>query len=291
MTELTDGSVDAGIPNESIADGGEGSSTEGATNPFSGLQDEGIREWIDKAGVKDVEGLAKKAMGAEKLIGRSVQLPGDDASDDDWNEFYAKAAGKLKPENADGYEFALPEGIPENMPYDDDFASKFKSFAHEISLTKRQAAQLHDFFASNAGEQFTANTEAMAETAKAATKAIEDEWGKAGTETHKAAQEHLFAFVKANGGDDLLNELRALGAIDDRNQVFAPNIVKAMAKAGAAMAEDSLVTGDSRGKPNPFADETKDYGAQNRLFSEDPEQARKLIISAGKDPAQYGLRG
>lgn len=289
MTTLNDGSADAGIPEGGTSAGDNGSNASGE-NPFAGLQDEGIREWIDKAGIKDIEGLARKAHGAEKLIGRSVQLPGDDATPEEWEEFHSKVSDRLAPKDATGYEFKLPDGLPENLPYDSEFADEFRAFAAENKVPKNLAAKLHDWFVGKSAGAFSSSMEMREQQAGEATKALTEAWGDSGSQQHKEAQEFFFKFVDGNGGDTLLQELQEMGAIDEHKQVFKPNVVIALAKAGRALyGEDSFVTDGRTPDRNPFADDTSDWGERQRLLKADPSLAKRLITSAGKDPRNYGL--
>src|SRR5581483_7834125 len=120
---------DAGMAG--AANGGGQGSTSASADPLAGLQDAGIREWVGKSGFKDItpqsfEGLAKKARDAESLIGKSVQLPGDNATAEELAKFYNRLG---RPEKADAYEFKLPDGLPANFNYDAEQAKAFKDWA------------------------------------------------------------------------------------------------------------------------------------------------------------------
>lgn len=293
MTTLDNGSVETGSPEVSNIAADNGSSAANDANPFDGLQDEGSREWVAKSGVKDIDSLVKNAREAEKLIGRSVQMPGDDASDEDWTAFYEKVNQRVLPKDASGYEFKLPDGVPETMPYDSGFAEQFRGFVHENKVPPHVASALHDWFVSKSAEQYSGGMAEREKQATSATSYLEKDagWGEAGSPTHKEASEYFFKFVNANGGDDLMSELVSAGVIDEHKQVFMPRVIAALSKAGKmTMAEDKLETGgNSALSRNPFADETSDWGARQKILTSDPQTAKRLIVEAGKNPAVYGL--
>lgn len=290
MTELNDGpAAEQGTPADSNPSAENGSNG-GSGDPFAGLSDEGTREWVTKLGVKDIDSLANMAFEREKRLQKSVQLPADDAPAEEWDKFYSKVNERLAPKDTEGYAFQLPEGIPENMPYDENFAKEFKAFAHENKLPTKVAAQLHDWFVSKSGSAFAAGLESREQQAGNATKALNEAWGEPDSQGFKEAQEYFFKFVDGNGGDDLLQELQQAGVIDEHKQVFLPKTVIALAKAGRAQfGEDSLVTDGRTSGKNPFAKETSDWGERQRLIKEDPSLAKRLIEQAGLDPAPYGL--
>lgn len=191
----TPGSSDAG--NDGA---GEGSNAASSTDYFSGL-DEGSQKWINDNGIsKDdpkamLSGVVTKSREMEKLIGGSLKVPGEDATPEDLQAFYDKATEKLVPADAAGYEYELPEGVPEDMPYDSDFADQFKAFSHEAKMPANVSKQTHDWFvkemAGAVAAQREADTVAHTGAVKAATKALEAEWGGTDTDEHKAAQEHV----------------------------------------------------------------------------------------------------
>lgn len=294
MTTL-DVSADAGSTPAGNGDVQEGSSPSPSTDIMSGL-DAGSREWITNNGIKTddpaamLSGLVTKSREMESLIGRSVRLPGEDATDEDYAGFYDKVTERLRPQEASGYEFDVPETMPENVPYDSEFADEFRAFAHEVKLPKSVAKQAHDWWVSKAVEKAKANQEAYlteyTERVTSATKAIGEAWGPEGSEGYKAKQE---LFFKAAKGLGILDELTGT-VIDDNNQVVNPKMVIALSKVGEAMfAEDSLVEGGDVFASNPFANDTVNRTKQDEIVRKDPEKAKRLIKMAGKDPQTWRL--
>lgn len=93
--------------------------------------DESIRDDPSLATYKDVNGMAKSLINAQKMIGADkVAVPGKYTTDEEWNAFYAKIG---RPETADGYELSVSENIGE------DGAAFFKELAFKHGLTQKQA--------------------------------------------------------------------------------------------------------------------------------------------------------
>lgn len=295
MTLEAEGSAtavpDAGTPEVATSTGAEGGSPGAATaDPFAGL-DTGTREWIGKKGYKGVEDVAKAALNAETLIGRSVVVPGDDAKPEDFDKFYGRIG---RPEKPDGYEFKLPEGLPEDFTYSEDFASAAKAKFHEVGLSSKQAAALHDWWVSQSADGLTTSKEAMAaaqaERMTKATEALEGLWGAADSDKFKANLALADRAVKNLGNDDLVAEMQAAGLLGPNSEIMSPRLADAFAKVGAALfKEDSLEGGTSAAVNNPFADASANVTEQMRAYRTDPDRARRLIAAAGKKPSDFGL--
>lgn len=113
--------------------------------------------------------LIKQFHGAQELIGKKpTGVPGANATEEEWNSFYASA----RPTTADEYDFkpidlgedkkALSDFINSNR--DDSFMKQVKTIMHEEGITKRQAERLatkyDTLFASTFEKQFTESVEA-----------------------------------------------------------------------------------------------------------------------------------
>ena len=135
---MTEGSAEAGSPEAGNGETIEGSMAS-ASDLLSGL-DGDSRNWIDANGIKGdnpadlLSGLVTKSREMESLIGRSVRLPGEDATDEDVAGFYDRMTERLRPDDPSGYQYELPEGLPEEMPYDADFVDAWRNFSHELKL-------------------------------------------------------------------------------------------------------------------------------------------------------------
>ena len=228
----TPATADAGTP-ATANGGGDQGSTANTASPFADL-DTGTREWVEKAGLKDVKSVVEKARNAESLIGRSVQIPGDDAKPEDVDKYILKATEKFRPKDPDGYEFKLPEGIPKEMPYDAEFAKTFKAEAHKNGLPTKQATALHDFYVNSVANVFKSSSEKattetqeaekrLAESAVTATQKLEMAFGgKRDSEEFKKEVELTGRAVRELGGEELLKELTEMKVLDSNGLILKP---------------------------------------------------------------------
>lgn len=283
---------DAGTPAAANGAGGEGSPA-GAADPFAGL-DTGTREWIGTAGIKDVASLAAKARNAESLIGQSVRLPGKDAKPEDVDAFLSKVLSPYRPEKPEGYEFKLPDGLPEGLPYDKAFADRFKAAAHAAGIPTKAAAALHDFYVKETAAIFQTAAEATRTQVEAATKALETAFGGAkDSDAFKQSVGYAGKFIAEFGGEDLMKGLTDAGLLGDGGVVLNPAVAIAFAKAGKMLfKEDGLVNGSgSTAGENPFDGELDKLNqtAVHRAIKTDRARAIQQIKAAGKKPSDFGL--
>jgi len=297
MTTLDGSATDAGSL-DAAEGGSDTGSNPSASNFLSGL-DRDSREWINANGISDDDpaemfsGLITKSREMESLIGRSVRFPAEDASAEEVDTFYDRLTARLRPEDAAGYEYSLPEGLPQDMPYDSEFADAWRQFSHDAKLPAHVSAKAHDWFLQHAATAIQArqseNNALFERLAEDSTKAIEEAWGPQGSRRYATNREHFSKAIDGLGGETLMSELVDAGVIDENQRVLAPRIVMALAKAGEAMfAEDQLVSGGAASR-NPFSDESRNWDDQNSIIRDDPTLARQLIQSAGKDPKIYRL--
>ena len=213
--------------------------------------------------------------------------PSDDASPEAWAAFYDRLG---RPRTPDGYEFTLPDGVPENMPYDDTLKTQFQTWAHEAGLSPRQAAMMHDLYVQQAGQSFVDATEATREAVLSANDQLVKAWGDHGSESHQRNSELAARAIRQLGGDALMAELQQTGALTGKGEVMAPAIAQMLAKVGEQLySEDTVYAGPTASK-NPFADGPHhNLTEQGKILRSDPKRAKALIIAAGDDPALYRL--
>lgn len=93
-------------------------------------------------GIDSMESLLKQFDNAQSLIGRkTIGVPGEGASEDEWNEFYNRMG---RPEAPEKYEFepaSVPEGLelPEEIKRTEDEEKAIREIFHQAGLTKEQA--------------------------------------------------------------------------------------------------------------------------------------------------------
>jgi hypothetical protein len=199
----------------------------------------------------------------QQLLGKkadAVVIPGADASREEWAPVLAKLG---VPDSLEGYNLKVPDKLPEGVQINEDELKHFAGVAHEIGLTPQQVAKLQEYDiarAQKAGEGFQQQALELerVEFEKQA-KLLEKEFGT-GPEAEKkqvlaerAALTFGFSPEDISGGNALF-----------RNAQF----VSMLAKVGAAMPEDSLVSGDNANTTGGMKAKAKDVinNPQNPLY-------------------------
>lgn len=277
----------------------QGSAPLDATPPAPELDTES-REWLAKLGYLGDNGtltpegfvkLSKHAYNQEKLLGNAIRVPGKDATPEEREAFLNKLG---RPPQADKYELAVPKDLPEELPYDGETATEFKSRAHELGLTQQQAAGLHDWYVAKQAEMVKSigqQTQAQkVEKAKQAVQMLEREWGPIDSPSAKANLE--FADRVLNEGDpETLADLQAYGLIGPNKEIFSAPLAKLFAKVGAALyKEGDVLKGNAGFIGNPFQRDAENLTEQMRIIKSNPELARSMAIAAGRKPEEVGLK-
>jgi len=92
------------------------------------------QEWAKN--IKSVDDMFTQFDNAQKLVGKSVQIPADDAAAEDWGKVYTKLGRPEKPED-----YALNVGETADATLKEQAAGLAKIF-HDNGLSKKQAAKL-----------------------------------------------------------------------------------------------------------------------------------------------------
>jgi hypothetical protein len=100
-------------------------------------EDKDLQSFAETKGFKDGATALTAYRELEKLQGKMVTLPGEDATDDDWDKF----TGKLRPRNVGAYADQAPEGLPEGT-YDEGIAAVMKQAAHDAGIPPKLFSKL-----------------------------------------------------------------------------------------------------------------------------------------------------
>ena len=219
--------------------------TDTSSNTWREALPEEIREAGALKDIPDVNTLAKSYVDAQSFVGRSIRIPGEDASDEvksefntkltevpgvgripttessaeDWQEFYGKMG---RPEAPDGYkiERTSESGDPE-------MEASFLSKMHEIGLNQAQASEMVNWMNSGSSN-ITQEMEAQQEKALGE---LKTEWGQAYDKKIGDARNALQVY-----GDDALVEMLNTTGLGD-----SPSMIKAFAKIGEGLTEDAAL--------------------------------------------------
>ncbi|MCP4184229.1 MAG: hypothetical protein GY761_13095 [Hyphomicrobiales bacterium] len=262
-------------------------SSDATANPFTGLE-KGSLDWIEANGAKTVSDVVTMARNSEKLTG-GIHLPGRDAPSEDVSSFFDKTMGHFMPEDTSGYDFIMPENIPENMPYDVEMVDLFKTGMHARGVPPQLANKVHDWYVNDVlVPGFEQELDVLQGAADNSSAMLKKHWGEPGSSQFQTQMEYTMKAVNGLGGNYKQALINA-GAIDDENNILQSDLIMPLAKIGEMhFTEDGMVTGQYN-EPNPFANDSQNWSKANEIINNDPVKAKSLILSAGKDPADYRL--
>ena len=145
----------------------------------STLQD-GYREEKSLATVKDAKVLAKMFVDTKRMVGReTIVKPSDISTEADW-EAYHKAGGR--PETAEDYGLAAPEGFPEELVkqvFPDDRISKWQERFYKGGVSKKAAQQFIAEFANDMLADHQAHQQLQEQQMAELTSGLSQDWGAA----------------------------------------------------------------------------------------------------------------
>lgn len=248
-----EGTAAAGSPEGGGADGSAqaGGASSTAMPDFatfrSTLGDMGKEKSLDV--IKDWNGLTKGYVEAQKLIGRSVQLPGKDMKPEDRQKAVKEIVGRLRkegvleatPESPDKYEIKTPQ--VEGWKANDQLLGGFKEVAHKMGVTPSQAQGLFDWYLNF---QQSASVQEQQEFDEMKT-GMQKEWGGLYRRKVEAARRAAAKFIGADA-DDLISKLPPAAG---------KRLVMAFAEIGEPMLEEAIVSGEALGLKDTQASEIK----------------------------------
>jgi hypothetical protein len=227
---------------------------------ISGLSPE-LRQMVETKGYKTPADVVQAYAHAQRAIGADkIPLPKDGV----WDEVARAKLGV--PREAGGYKLNRPE-LPQGVAYDEAFEKAALPVAHKLGLTPAQVQGLLDFYAGHQTQSLQTVLRGRVEDETQAVGLLQQEWGPSyDTKVAQAARAARYF-----GGQQLIDFLNQSGAGNN------PELVRAFAKVGSMMTEDSLKIGRSHG------------------FAITPDEARreanKLMASpayTNRDHAEHG---
>lgn len=261
------------------------------------------RALAEENGWHGVDGVFAGYRDLKAQLGTAVVLPDEGAGPEALAEAYADLANRWTPEG--GYQFAMPESLPEEFPYDQAFAEEAGGWFKEAGLHPVAAQKLHDRWLGKMSEEYAARQAAANEAARLqadqvakAHRELVRDYGDPGGDTYRnlvTKADRALSGLKTAGVDltGWFADKGALTRADETGlqQVADPTAVKLLAFIhDKAFAEDSLSgSGDAAGGANPFESSAPDLKRQSELLESNPARARQLIVSAGRDPRLFNL--
>lgn len=278
----------AGNPAQPTPTADNGSAAEGAKSWFDGLS-EGNRKLAETKGWTAEDGLEKAFSSyaeLERKVGDNLRVPAPDAPKDEWDKFYSKLPEDMRPvSSVESLTYKLPEGLPEDLPYNEDLANLSKQWAVEAGLSPKAAQAQHDKFALYMADLHKAQQAAVAQKVEATHDDLVKDWGPLDGEAFKAKQAGADRAMQKLGLQDAFKET---GILLPDGTLTNPQIARALAMVSDKMfSEDTIDASGGFTGENPFkriADGSRNISAISALVKRDPERAKRLAREAGENP-------
>lgn len=206
---------------------GQGQATQGqgaeGTQDFLGQFSEELRTNPSLQNVKDINDLANQFINAQKMIGGAVKVPGQDATPEQWDEFYNRAG---RPEAADNYEFQSSEELSRG----DEEIAEMRALFHKAGLNQQQANTLASGHDENLLRKMEAQKLAASQMNEEFLKTAHHQFG--GPEGWAAKNAQIQEFLVKNVPQDIRAEM---GGLDNKALL---SIVYSINEALKAQKED-----------------------------------------------------
>lgn len=251
MSDMNGGSVvsDGGASTAGTIDAG---SSAGSMQDWRASLDETLRADPTLADIKDLNGLAKSYVHAQRMIGKDkITIPQEGADPTEWDGFYERLG---RP--GDGNYKLDPTGLmPADLPFDPQVLDRFKKVFHSAGLSQKQAEGVFKNYLQYVGEVHANNQQGVESQRQEWVNTVKKEFGRAFDERVDLAVRAVETF----GGTELVQWLDQTGMGDH------PMFVKMFAKIGQQMQE-------ALASPN-----------QSRGWTMTPDTARQEIARAQRD--------
>jgi len=187
-----------------------------------------LRQLVETKGYRSPADVVQAYAHAQRAIGAAkIPVPRDGV----WDEVARERLGI--PGEPAGYQLARPQ-LPEGVPYDEAFEQAALPVAHKLGLMPHQVQGLLDFYATHQAEAFATMGRTRSDEETRASEALKGEWGP----DYSLKLTQAARAAKYFGGEDLVAFLNESGLGNN------PHLIRAFARAGASLAEDTL-KGDS----------------------------------------------
>ena len=218
--------VAAPVEHPSVLSGDPKTETPQATTDWKASLSEEIRSDKSLENIKDIEGLAKSYVHAQKMVGSDkIPVPNKYATDKDWDAVYEKLG---RPKSADGYKYDLPQ----DKQVDEASLKEFSNQAHKLGLLPTQANGVVKFYNEMTAKSIQdADSKALA-ARENSTKELKQEWCQAFDQKINQAA----TLAKSVGATELFDTNLADGTkLGDH-----PVMIKAFAELANKMGEDTI---------------------------------------------------
>ena len=257
--------------NQNAADtGGHTEEARGGSPDWISTLSPDVRARVDVSDYKSPDDLGVALINAEKKIGaKGVILPGENATDADWDKFWNELG---RPDKAEGYDLGDFKP-PEDLPWDEEAQGGALAAFHGLGLTNKQAQGVLDHYVDYINGEVDRQNKDAANAAAAAETALRRELGSA----YDAKMDLANRVVAQFGGAELVEELKNNG--QGRN----PAMVKAFMAIGEAFGEDGPL---GEGGGGGFAVTPAEAQAEIKKIESDPESGKALTDASHPNHAE-----
>ena len=180
----------------------------------------------------------------EGKVGKSIAVPGENATAEELAA-YRKAIGV--PEKPEDYKLEAKD-LPEGVKLDEKLTAEFRAKAHELGMSQAGAEKLFAWYNQQVVGSLKASVESQKATVEAWQKTVRDQWGQNYEPNVRLARRAFAAF----GGKELAEFMDKTGAGEN------PAVLEAFRAIGAAISESKLI--EPKGAPGRKSDADVIYG-------------------------------
>tara|TARA_R100001594_G_scaffold58437_2_gene92411 strand:+ start:4467 stop:5300 length:834 start_codon:yes stop_codon:yes gene_type:complete len=181
---------------------------------------------------KSVNDLAKGHVHLSRMQGSSINIPGEDATDEDRAEFYTKLG---RPESSKDYELERPD-LPDDLPYDENAVKGFQDLAFELGLNNDQAKGIMQFYNQWMSDSYVDAKHEADQVRNDGEAELRKHWGMKGYDRNVNLATRT---VKEFGDENLVKVL------EETNMGSHPAMVKFCAEIGKRFSEAKPLAADS----------------------------------------------
>ena len=172
---------------------------------------------------KSAEDAITQLINAQKLVGSNkVALPGENASEDEWAEFFSKVG---RPDTADDYKLGEDLGLPE------DLMQVMKAQAHKLGYTNKQLNELLGTYKEWAASQAETSEAERIKSFEAAEAELKGKYG----DLYEAKVHTANNLIGKFGTDEISKRLEETGLGND------PKFIDMMIKIADQFADDTAI--------------------------------------------------
>lgn len=174
---------------------------------------------------------------------KSIVIPDETATEQQRAAFFAKLG---RPETADKYSLAKPEGLPETIPYSVEAEKAFRAVAHQEGLSDKQAKKIYDWYYDLAKTGYAQQEAAQKAANEKAVNALKDQWK--GDEFKVNTELAARAFKKFAGDNPEVKDFIEQKQVDGIALGNHPVLLKLFHGIAKAIGDDTISAGERGGQ-------------------------------------------